>query len=101
MSSPFISVNRRNFRATSPDSVTKPSGLKESMYASLPRTMKSEVLVKTKVEDPEVMEQRRQLAQSKSVGELAKVSGLSDFPVPSPIENLLHGKVKKEEPKER
>ncbi len=53
-----------------------------SMYASLPRSLKAEVLVRTRVEDPDVLRQRKELVQSKSVGELAKVSGLADIPIP-------------------
>lgn len=47
------------------------------------------MLVKTKQEDPEVLEQRRRLAQSKSVQELSQLRSLSDFPVPSTLKRLV------------
>ncbi len=51
--------------------------------------MKSEVLVKTKMENPDILLQRRHLAQSKSVGELSQIHSLSDFPLPSGIKRVL------------
>jgi len=58
----------------------------------LPRSLKSEVLVRTRVENPEVLENRRNIVQSKSVSELAQVNTLADFPLPTPIEHLIQGK---------
>jgi hypothetical protein len=51
--------------------------------------MKSEVLVKAKIEDPDVLEGRRTLAQSKSVGELSRIHTLADFPIPSSIQRMV------------
>ena len=64
----------------------------ENIYATLPRSLKSEVLVRTRVENPEVLENRRNIVQSKSVSELAQVNTLADFPLPTPIEHLIQGK---------
>ena len=75
------------------------ANLKESMYASLPRSMKSEVLVRSRLEDPEVLKERQRAVQTQSVSELARVSGLSDMPVPATIENIMHGKWKKDDDK--
>ena len=55
----------------------------------LPNALKSQLLVKSTVQDKEIMERRRNLAASKSVGELSRIGGLSDFPVPGAIERLL------------
>ena len=51
--------------------------------------MRSEILVKATVQDKETMERRRNLAMSKSVQELSRIGGLSDFPIPGAIERLL------------
>ncbi len=69
-----------------------PARLQENIYATLPKSLKSEVLVRSRVESPEVMHARQELTQSKSVNELSQVNSLSDFPVPKPIENLIQGK---------
>merc|ERR1711970_857500 len=61
----------------------------ENMYASLPRSLKSELLVKTCVEDPEIQQERKALTQSKSVSELSQIKSLSDIPIPENIEKLI------------
>lgn len=65
-----------------------PMVLHDTIYSTLPRSMKSELRVKSKVQPPNVIEARRILVQSKSVGELSKVTNFSDIPVPSPIQTL-------------
>ena len=60
-----------------------------NLYDSLPRSLKSEVLVKTRLEDPEVQKERAGLVSSKSVSELSQVTSLSEFPVPKTIERLV------------
>jgi len=37
----------------------------------------------------EILKERQQLAQSKSVSELSQMKSISDFPIPTTIENLL------------
>jgi hypothetical protein len=51
--------------------------------------LKSEVLVKAKIEDPDVLEGRKTLVQSKSVGELSRIHTLADFPIPSSIQRMI------------
>merc|ERR1711983_248545 len=68
-----------------------PARIQENIYATLPKSLKSEVLVRTRVEDPEILRNRQEVVNSKSVGELAQVTSLSDFPLPTPIENLIQG----------
>ena len=59
------------------------------MYATLPKSLKSELLVKSCVEDPEISEERRALTQSKSVSELSQIKSLSDIPIPENLEKLI------------
>ena len=61
----------------------------ENMYATLPKSLKSELLVKSCVEDPEVQQERMALTQSKSVSELSQIKSLSEFPIPDNIEKLI------------
>jgi len=61
----------------------------ENMYATLPRSLKSELLVKSCVEDPEIQQERRALTESKSVSELSQIKSLSDIPIPDNIEKLI------------
>ncbi len=65
---------------------------KETLYDKLPDSFKAEVLVKAK-EDPDEgkIKQRQELTRSKSPHELSQITSLSDFPVPSPIQNLFGG----------
>ncbi len=78
-----------------PDVVDKAEDLrpiKDKLYDTLPRSMKSEVLVRVRDEDPEIQKQRQELTRAKSPIELSKISSLADFPVPKNIEDLLKGK---------
>ena len=66
-----------------------PSLNTQEIYATLPKSLKSELHVRSRVEDPEVQRQRKELTQSKSVSELAQVKSLADFPIPANIEKLI------------
>merc|ERR1719220_1493040 len=63
--------------------------IQENLYASLPRSLKSEILVKSCVEDPEIQVQNMALTQSKSVSELSQIKSISEFPIPDKIERLI------------
>ena len=68
-----------------------PMAIHDSIYSTLPRSMKSELLVKSKVKlNNDEAKARRQLVLSKSVGELSQVNKLSDLPVPTPIQTLIN-----------
>ena len=54
----------------------------ENMYATLPKSLREECLVRSREEDQEVARERQRMVQSMSVSELAKVSGFSDIPLP-------------------
>ena len=59
------------------------------MYESLPASLKTECLVRTKIEvDENVLKQRQELTRSKSPTELSEIRGLSDFPVPTFVQDL-------------
>ena len=59
--------------------------------------MKSEMIVRATVQDPRILRERREMSEGKTVSELAKVSGLSDLPIPSRLENIMHGQWSKNE----
>ena len=62
----------------------------EDMYSNLPRAFKSEVLVKSKVQDDEEkITQRRKMVESMKPAELAQINSLGDFPMPSALENIF------------
>ena len=64
----------------------------EDMYSNLPRAFKSEVLVKSKVQDDEEkITQRRKMVDSMKPAELAQINSLGDFPMPSALENIFKG----------
>merc|ERR1712227_403977 len=63
--------------------------IQENLYATLPKSLKSEILVKSVVEDPDRQLQNMALTQSKSVSELSQIKSLSDFPIPENIEKLI------------
>lgn len=67
-----------------------PMAIHDTIYSTLPRNMKTELLVKSKVVSnaDEATLARQKLVASKSVGELSKVTSLSDLPIPSPIQHL-------------
>ena len=72
---------------------TSPQSFKDSIYGSLPRSMKEQqLLVKSKVEDPEKQKERQELVRTKSPAELSQISGVADLPIPTPVENLLKRK---------
>ena len=65
----------------------------EDIYASLPRSLKSQVMVRTKVEeDEDVLKSRQHLVETKTPAELGQINGLSDFPVPTRLQTLGRSK---------
>ena len=62
------------------------------MYDNLPRSLKTELLVRTKVEeDEQVLKKRQEIVAANKPAELAQIGGLSDFPVPTALENIFKG----------
>ena len=57
---------------------------KENLYDKLPESLKSECLVRAKIEeDEEVLKQRQTLTRTMSPAQLSEIHGLSDFPMPT------------------
>merc|ERR1712226_41964 len=69
--------------------MSSPSQIKDNIYATLPRSLKSELAVASKVQDPELVQERREMIANKSVNELSQVTSLSDVPIPSPIQKMI------------
>merc|ERR1711988_2079284 len=84
-SRPAQPVEDDNSRPLSPGA----RSIQENLYATLPRSLKSEILVKSCVEDPEVQSHNMALTQSKSVSELSQIKSISEFPIPEKIERLI------------
>merc|ERR1719433_969446 len=66
------------------------TSLSQSLYGSLPQSLKQDLIVKSRVEDPEVLAERRAIVASKSVSELSQITSLSDFPVPKTLSRAFH-----------
>ena len=62
---------------------------------ALPAGLKMELMVKSKVEDPEVQKQRQEMVNNKSVAELGEIHGLSDFPIPTTLQRLVNKEKRK------
>ena len=81
----YIKLLKTHYRDAIPDD--RP--MKEKLYDTLPRSLKAEVLVRVRDEDPEIQMERQELTRAKSPVELSKISSFSEFPVPKNIENIL------------
>lgn len=71
-----------------------PTSFKESIYETLPRSMKEQqLLVKAKIdENQEKVKERQELIRTKSPAELSQISSVTDLPIPAPVENMLKRK---------
>lgn len=67
----------------------------------MPKSLTQEVLVRTVIQDPTVINQRRALTQSKSVSELAQINSFADFPIPSTLSRMVSRKKDKSRDNER
>ena len=66
------------------------AGGMKGMYDKVPDSFKTQLLVKAKVEDPEIQKQRAEVVKTKTVNELSQVTSFKEFPVPDNIENLVN-----------
>ena len=67
------------------------------MYSTLPRALKAEVLVRTKVEeDEEVLKKRQRMVETMKPAELASFHSIGDFPIPSRLENIFKSSEKED-----
>merc|ERR1719309_200112 len=79
---------------TASERPTSPQSFKESIYESLPSSLKSELIVRSReIEDPEELEQRKELIRTQTPAQLSEIHSISDLPVPKFIENLVKSDV--------
>ena len=55
---------------------------------SMPDSLKSEVLVRSRVEDPEVQRERAEIAKTRTVSQLSQINSLADIPIPKNVQNI-------------
>ena len=61
----------------------------KGMYNTLPKSMKSQLLVKSIVEDQEVSKTNAEAVKARSVHELSQIHGLDDIPLPAAIDSFV------------
>jgi hypothetical protein len=67
----------------------------EDMYSNLPRSLKTECLVRTKTDaDDETLRERRLLVETCKPSQLAQITSFGDIPVPSALEGIYRPKPK-------
>ena len=54
----------------------------------MPDSLKSEVLVRSRVEDPEVQRERAEIAKTRTVSQLSQINSLADIPIPKNVQNI-------------
>ncbi len=80
----FSHINKKKLIVCRTRSPTPSKSFKETLSEKMPQSMKTEVLVKVKNEDPnEVLKERQQLVRTTSPSRLAQITSFSDIPVPS------------------
>ena len=75
-----------NIHFVSPGSPQRPARscreLKEQAYNTLPKSLKTPILVRTKTESPEVRKERCELTRTKTPTELTDMYDVHDIPIP-------------------
>ena len=61
----------------------------KKLYNQLPGSLKSEVLVRARQEEPEIQSARAEIIKNKSVNELSQITSIEDFPLPKSVEQLI------------
>ena len=62
----------------------------ENIYATLPKSLtEKQLLVKSRVEDPEIQKSRKEITEGKTVAELSQIHSMAEFPIPTTIETLI------------
>ena len=59
---------------------------------SIPSSLKSELIVTSVVENPEIVARNKELIKNKSVSELSQIRDIAEFPIPEKIENFFKQK---------
>merc|ERR1712106_332807 len=62
--------------------------MQEAIYRTLPPSLTQPCIVRSKVEDPNILLERQQLQQTKSIHELSKIRNLNELPIPGNIIKL-------------
>ena len=76
-------MSKNNFRQSSEGGY--------DIYASLPRSLKSQVLVRSKVEEDEnLLKERQNIVSSKTPAELSQIHSFNEIPLPRRVEAWLH-----------
>ena len=61
-----------------------------NIYATLPKSMtERQLLVRARVEEPEVQRSRKETTEGKSVAELSQIHSMAEFPIPATIETII------------
>jgi len=62
----------------------------EDIYESLPGSLKSELVVRSReMDDPEELERRREMIRTQTPAQLSEIKSISDLPVPTFIEKMV------------
>merc|ERR1719431_42651 len=62
--------------------------LTDAVYRTLPPSLTQPCIVRSKVEDPNILLERQQLQQTKSIHELSKIRNLNEMPIPGNLFTL-------------
>ena len=97
---PFPSLRKKKNESEKSDKTSEKVKSKENLYEKLPDSLKTECLVRTKVEvDEKVLKERQEMTRSMSPVELSRIHGISDFPVPTLRKKKDKSKIEKTEDK--
>ena len=51
--------------------------------------MTQELMVRSRIEDPEVQKSRKEITEGKTVSELSQIHSVAEFPIPASIEKAI------------
>ena len=51
--------------------------------------MTSQVMVRSRLEDPEVQRSRKEVTEGRSVAELSQIHSMDEFPIPKTVERII------------
>ena len=69
-------MQKRDKSVDAPDNVSTVSMHSSTKYGTLPKSLQREMLVRSRMEDPEILKERRAVTQAKSVNELSQITNL-------------------------
>ena len=72
----------------------------DRMYSTLPKSLTTECIVRTKVEEKgDILLERQRMVETMSTAELGHFKSIGDFPVPSALEKIFKTEQKPEVPR--